>query len=347
MNCLKEYTYQNFEEFLEEELELFYWEIWDTDLKTRINTAKNHKRFEILQELSIESDIDANDSEVLSWIDTLRTLYKTLEYIPNNIKDEIKIIQEYKIPFSKKRADYLLLYRNKILILEFSFTRDEEQDYKVKLKQVLGYKELMMDLLPNNIDIGTYVFLLKPERAIGEAPYIKINKYTQQEEFANSEDIISFAQYIVLFFTKEHDSALTELNKLNSYEILTTNEIKNKREEEIRIENKKESNDIDDEDLPVLIENYNKILEKYPNYIVILQDKEINEVYYFFNEAVEKLNEKTHYTSSYEKNTDNGILHYRKMIHYGIINLINILTDEYDVAMGTSLEDLQLYKRQW
>ena len=51
----------------------------------------------------------------------MNLMYFILCYIKKeNIADEVKIIMEYQInTYEKERPDYLLIYRNEIIILEF------------------------------------------------------------------------------------------------------------------------------------------------------------------------------------------------------------------------------------
>lgn len=343
MNCLNEYTYQEFVTFIEEKLGLDYWDIWDSDITNRISRAKLHERFQLLQNIANEANIYPTELEVLSWLDTLNILYRILAEIPDSIKNELKIIQEYMIPFSKKRVDYILLYRNKILILEFSFTNDEEQDYKAKLKQVLGYKELMLDLLPNNIDIGTYVFLIRPEIEPTKTYHSKLNKYTQQQDKVNSENIFSIQQYIMLFFTKEQELAYNELNKLHQQETRTIDNLIQNNKNKKRLENKKYNDEIEDSELVQLINHYKQISEKYPDYIVIIKDNEIENLHYFFNKAAEILEQETYYMRIDETMMFNEKILYRKILcgsHY----FIEKLTTKYTVAIGTCLDDIEIHE---
>lgn len=83
----------------------------------------------------------------------------------DNLLNNIRIIQEFHISFTNKRADYSLIYENKIIIIEFSYNKFDNEDYhyNIKLNQLIGYKELISNILPKDIDISTYTFLLHPE----------------------------------------------------------------------------------------------------------------------------------------------------------------------------------------
>ena len=111
-----------------------------------------------------------------------------------DIRNNLKILQEYCIPYSRKRADYLLIYDNKILILEFSFNKlNYEFNYETKLQQAIGYKELLSNILPKEIEIGTYTFLLEPEEdARGKTIYFEVDG---EKHTANHCKMYDLAKY--------------------------------------------------------------------------------------------------------------------------------------------------------
>lgn len=117
----------------------------------------------------------------------------------DNLLNNIRII--FHIPFTNKRADYLLVYENKIIITEFSYNKFDNEDYhyNIKLNQVIGYKELISNILSNDIDIATYTFLIHPEGS-GIDP--------------NMDQIENFIEYIKFFIEKKSISAYKELKKI-------------------------------------------------------------------------------------------------------------------------------------
>lgn len=119
----------------------------------------------------------------------------------DNLLNNIRIIQDFHIPFTNKRADYLLVYENKIIIIEFSYNKFENKDYhyNIKINQVIRYKELIINIVPKNIDISTHTFLLHPEEI---------------DENSNQEQIENFVKYIKLFMEKKSICAYEELEKL-------------------------------------------------------------------------------------------------------------------------------------
>ena len=133
--------------------------------------------------------------------------------------EDLTIIQEYGIPFSNKRADYVLVYQNKILIIEFSFDRlGDIYKYETKLNQAMGYKELLTNVLPPHIEVGTYTFIIEPEIDEQGKRIEKWNKYEKKNDLISNEKIRDLGTYISLFFKKEQSLALLQLEFLDGYE---------------------------------------------------------------------------------------------------------------------------------
>jgi len=103
------------------------WEIWfirDDKITNRTDAIYLSDRYGKIKQQADINGISYNDIEVATWFDTLVTLYYVFDRVEDeDIRNNLKILQEYCIPYSRKRADYLLIYDNKILILEFSFNK--------------------------------------------------------------------------------------------------------------------------------------------------------------------------------------------------------------------------------
>ncbi len=193
------------------------WEIWfirDDKITNRTDAIYLSDRYGKIKQQADINGISYNDIEVATWFDTLVTLYYVFDRVEDeDIRNNLKILQEYCIPYSRKRADYLLIYDNKILILEFSFNKlNYEFNYETKLQQAIGYKELLSNILPKEIEIGTYTFLLEPEEdARGKTIYIELDgeKYT-----ANHWKMDDLAKYIEKFFKKNMKVAYNAILQL-------------------------------------------------------------------------------------------------------------------------------------
>lgn len=224
MKYLYKLTYEELIDLVENKLKIKKWFIYKQKASDRINQIETKPYFLELSAQAYKNGIKAQPAEKLSWLDTLNLLYYSLKYVNEEILDDLTIIQEYKIPFSNKRADYILVYQNKILIIEFSFDKlGDVYKYENKLNQAMGYKELLSNLLPPHIEVGTYTFILEAEIDENGKEIEKLNKYEHQKELANNEKIQDLGKYISLFFKKEQELALLQLEFLDGYETGATN----------------------------------------------------------------------------------------------------------------------------
>ncbi len=212
MKYLYQLNNESLKILIEQQLYLKNWFVRQDDIVNRKDKICYSERFNLLKNRATELQYSFSDTEIVSWLDTLTTMYYVFNNITDqHIKDNIVILQEYCIPFSNKRADYLLVLDNQILIVEFSFQKiGYEFQYETKLQQAIGYKELLSNLLPKEIDIGTYTFLLEAE----EDKNRKIIKIIGTEQLANNAKIDMLAQYIEHFFNKSTQYAYNSLNKL-------------------------------------------------------------------------------------------------------------------------------------
>ncbi len=218
MKALYNLNYEEFEDLVEKDLRIANWLVYDDGAVSRKNMISDKSYFKTLRQRADEQGIRASDEEVLSWLDTLNLLFHSLKNVNERILDRLQIIQEYQIPFTKRRADYLLVYENKILIIEFSFDKlGNEYKFENKLSQAIHYKELLSNIMPNHIKIGTYTFMISPEVDREGGDIMSYNKYTQQDELANSEKMIDLSEYIMFFFSGSSD-AMMHLGVVDGYE---------------------------------------------------------------------------------------------------------------------------------
>ena len=211
MKALNFLTNKTLIEIVEEELEISGWIIRAESAQERLDKIKNSNRFQNLKQKAKESKINANDFEIVSWLDTLNIMYYVFDEIEDNqLKNKIRIIQEYRIPFSEKRADYLLVFENKILIIEFSYDKfSNEYKFEHKLNQAIGYKEQLSNILPKGISIGTYTFLINPETDTYG------NILTQNElVYPNLKKIKDLADFITFFFSYYRQDAYYILKEI-------------------------------------------------------------------------------------------------------------------------------------
>lgn len=218
MKALYNMSYEELQKLIKEELQIDGWLIFDGGASARSDRVSNRCYYQTLKQKAEAEGISASKQEVLSWLDTLNLLYYSLSYVNEKILEKMRIIQEYQIPFTRKRADYLLVFENRILIIEFSFDKlGEEYRFETKLSQAVNYKELLSNLLPEHIKIGTYTFLINPEIDQQGKDILKYNRYTKSKELANNEKIRDLGEFITVFFSNKND-ALLQLGYLDGYE---------------------------------------------------------------------------------------------------------------------------------
>lgn len=213
MDCLFKLNYSKLCVLVEETLNIKNWFVRKDTITSRTEAIEQSERYKFLKKQAEKTKIIFNKEEIVTWLDSLNILYFVFDAIEDkNLKDHIKIIQEYSIPYLNKRPDYLLIYDNKILIIEFSFNKLEyEMQYEAKLSQAINYKEILSNLLPKEIDIGTYTFLVEPEEDI----YRNTFTIKNTDFYPNHYKIEQLAKYIEKFFKKNINLAIIELNRIS------------------------------------------------------------------------------------------------------------------------------------
>lgn len=207
MKALFNGTIKEFKKTTKSELQLNKWKVFEMNIEDRYDWVQDNSYVNKLHEIAKSNDIKYDKYEIISWLDSQSIMLKIINKMEklgfDNLLNKVRIIQEFHIPFTNKRADYLLVYENKIIIIEFSYNKFENKDYhyNIKLNQVIGYKELISNILPKDIDIATYTFLLYPEDV---------------DENSNKEQIENFVEYIKFFMEKKSVSAYEELKLIRS-----------------------------------------------------------------------------------------------------------------------------------
>lgn len=133
------------------------WEIRPETYEERAKKLSKFSYWNILKDEFNEKKLtnkNLNDSQLVTYFDTMYLMYQLLNEITNEkIKNEMKIIQEYRIDtLNKPRIDYLLTYRNDIILLEFgkSTPKDLSKSLTEKQRQLDGYKNALINNLENN-----------------------------------------------------------------------------------------------------------------------------------------------------------------------------------------------------
>ena len=194
-----------FKKFTKSDLKLSTWKIFEMEIEERYDIVKESTYLKKLEEKAKCNEIEYNKCESISWLDSQSIMLKVIKGLEQNCCEDLLnntvIIQEFHIPFTKKRAEYLLVFENKILIVEFSYNKFKHLDYQyqTKLNQVIGYKELIGNIVSKDIDIATYTFILHPE---------------EEDEDSNKEEIINFIKYFNFFMKEKNVSAYEVLVRI-------------------------------------------------------------------------------------------------------------------------------------
>lgn len=140
-------------------------------------------------------------AELTSFMDNFFFISRLLEILKKKVTAEtlekLKLISEYKIKMSKnRRIDYILCLNNKLLLIEFRLSNDfpnTSSMWQKKELELIIYKELLSNYLPDQVKVLVYAFIGMPEFD-GNTPIIKHQKY-------NMENLEYLAEYIRLFMT--------------------------------------------------------------------------------------------------------------------------------------------------
>ena len=222
--CFRVYEYtENFIETMQEEKRIG-WYIEEDTITQRLNRISHKDWFNELKKEAVQKKIQASEEEILTWVDTMNYMYWTLIKIKENIRrdntfTDLTIIQELKLPYFNKRPDYILANRNKLLIIEFSYDKQNKQEYHFenKLNQAISYKEILTSLLPTHIQIGTYTCIIKPERKDG-ITIEKQSKFIDEQTLQTYDDQANLALFINEFFEDNRQYDAVEELSLKLYD---------------------------------------------------------------------------------------------------------------------------------
>ena len=120
----------------------------------------NYRVINKLKEHVESRGFSVEEPQIKSWEACLKFLYKQLyEY-----KDEeLYIVLEYFLPLEGgRRPDVLILYKNKVVVLEF---KNKDNFYEDDIQQTIGYREDLKNyhkyVIENKLDVEAYLVLTK------------------------------------------------------------------------------------------------------------------------------------------------------------------------------------------
>lgn len=161
IKCFKIFNSYDFINYVENLYNVKTWNISNKTYEERANILKAYTYwYEIEEEFNSKKLLNKsiNDSQLVSFFDTLYLMYNIINSIDNKLIDDIKIIMEYVIPdTTKERIDYIICYKNQMLLLEFSKANDFNDIKKVntnKTLQVKNYAEKIKKYISNQIEIS-------------------------------------------------------------------------------------------------------------------------------------------------------------------------------------------------
>lgn len=218
--CLKEFL--NVSTFLQfsKRLEDSKWKIEKQLLVDRVDIHQDNVLFSELKKRYIAQKLSIfmlKDEEVITWLDTMTLLRRCMLVLFERgvLQEDLKIIMEY--PFvlgNQMRSDYILVYKQSIIIVEFGmFNQDEkrkEERYTKKVQENIGHRHLLANL--TQADIYTYVVMYRPEFDIAT------NQVLKEHAIHNQDVIHKLATFLEIVIHKQlSKDAYNQLVGLEQY----------------------------------------------------------------------------------------------------------------------------------
>jgi hypothetical protein len=209
-------SFNKFSDFLDMEK----WRIEKQLLKERVEKYGKGESFLSLKRQFTEKNLsmwNLKDEEVITWMDTSILIRRLLiELFKKGINaDKILIIMEYPVVFGNHmRSDYLIVYDRLIVVLEFGmFNQDEkrsEERYTKKLQESINYRQLIGNMVSQEINVVNYVMIYLPE-------YDRcLNKELTENIQQNKGELFSLSKFLVTNI--EREDALSAQNQLERLE---------------------------------------------------------------------------------------------------------------------------------
>ena len=203
-------------------LEKINWRIEKQLLKERVETYKDNIKFKELKKQFNERRLSIwplKDEEVITWMDTLLILRRTMMQLFKKgiLSEKIKILMEYPLVYGNHmRTDYLIVYERLIIVLEFGmFNQDEkrsEERYTKKLQDSITHRQVLANMIIDQIKVVNYVLVYRPE-------YDRLLKKSYEENIDyNYKEIDLLSNFIMnLVLEQESLSAVSQLDVINIF----------------------------------------------------------------------------------------------------------------------------------
>ncbi len=213
--------FSSFEEFNKYSifLEEIKWNIEKELLKDRVlKYQKNDHFIELSQDFYRKnlSIWDLKLEEVVTWFDTMLLIRRLFILLfKKGIKtSQINLILEYPLVFGNHmRSDYLIVSDRLIVVLEFGmFNQDEkrsEERYTKKLQESINYRQLLANMVQNQIEVVNYVMIYRPEYNRTYSEYLKENIAY------NNQELSRLCAFLHIHIEKQNElSAIEQLKRL-------------------------------------------------------------------------------------------------------------------------------------
>lgn len=213
--------FSSFEEFNKYSifLEEIKWNIEKELLKDRVlKYQKNDHFIELSQDFYRKnlSIWDLKLEEVVTWFDTMLLIRRLFILLfKKGIKtSQINLILEYPLVFGNHmRSDYLIVSDRLIVVLEFGmFNQDEkrsEERYTKKLQESINYRQLLANMVENQIEVVNYVMIYRPEYNRTYSEYLKENIAY------NNQELSRLCAFLHIHIEKQNElSAIEQLKRL-------------------------------------------------------------------------------------------------------------------------------------
>jgi len=189
------------------------WRITDSPINERGNLVRNSSYIILLRELFNRKHLfrrSVSIGELVSFVDNYYLLYKLIDKLKKRIPEEklkkARLYSEYRVFMSKnRRVDFIFEYEDKLLLLEFRISNtfpNISNIWQKKEAELLIYKELLSNYLPDDKEIFIYAFIGMPEYQ-GNKRIIKHAAY-------NENNLEHLAKYIDLFIFQKRGDYLIE-----------------------------------------------------------------------------------------------------------------------------------------
>lgn len=184
------------------------WVITMEKNNLRGERVKDRPYVNYLRDLFMEKGLfrrNISIAEIVSLLDSYTIMMRVIKHLENMVGTarlkHLKMYSEYKIYFSKnRRIDYVLEYNNRLLLIEFrvSFTFPNLSSmWQKKETELLFYKELLSNYLPETYKVHLFAFIAMPEVDNG----YRLPKHVKY----NNDNSLFFAEYIKTFILDQED----------------------------------------------------------------------------------------------------------------------------------------------